>query len=334
MTDHLAAAISASPIHLHHGVIAALSWGEVNIASQVQVGETVISCIDECIDWRHEIGDPVALEWGADGTCYVVRSLAYRPRVGTVVTVSTFTNTINGTVRDRAGGQWNVNFVGTTPAVGDQVEIMWGAQGAIAYKGLWFAEGMHPGTMVWDQKAPALQTSGLPDLIPEGPDPLSDITVQAAQSGTVQSGAWRHDKDSSRLIQGSMIATDPASSGCWLYAGGLDFLAGRVITAATIQLTRTTTGTPGVTAPIVLRCHTASTQADTPAWVGDTITGPALLPGETATVTLTPSLLAPLAAGTAHGLGIVGGTWCEVDGVSTSVASGQIHITSRDADTT
>lgn len=332
MTDHLAAAITSSPTRLRHGVVAALTFNETNVASQVQVGETVMSCIDECIGWRHEIGDPVALDWGADGTCYVVRSLAYRPRYGTVTTVSTFTNSVNGTVTDRNGGQWNVNFVGTTPAVGNSVEIMWGAQGAIAYKGLWFTEGMHPGTTVWDQTAPSIQSSGLPDLIPASPDPLSDMTIQAVQSGSVQSGTWRHDGDASRLVQGAMVATDSPSRGCWLYAGGLDFLSGRVITAATIQLTRSATGTPGVAVPIILECHTAQTTSDTPEWMGASLTGPSLLPGETAAIDLTPSFLGPLTVGTCRGIGIIGTGWCEIDGVSTSVASGRLHIISRDPD--
>jgi hypothetical protein len=155
--------------------------------------------------------------------------------------------------------------------------------------------------------------------------------VQAVQTGTIRDGAWRMDGASDRLVQGAQTALETASSGVWLYGGGLDFLTGRIITGLSAELRRLDTGRGA--AQVAFRFHDARTTADIPAWIGDPIPGPTLLPGETVTFPLPLESLAPLAAGTAHGLGIVGDQWCELAGIGTTVTSGRLHITSRDGDT-
>lgn len=335
MTDHLASAITGAPAARPRvGVVAAIgrqSGDGADIATQVQAGEQQIYVIDECVNWRHEVGDPVALEWGADNTCYVVRPLVRRPHYGTVTKVEAFSNTVNCNFTDDTGAAWRGNVVGTTPAVGDRVEVMWTVQGAMCVKALWWTEGPHPDmTTPWRVAPPAIQTSGLPDVVPTQPDPRFEATVQAVQSGSIRDGAWRADGAADRLIQGAQTSLEPVSAGAWLYSGGLDFLAGRVITAATLDLRRLDTGSRA--AQVMLRLHSGQTTAGTPAWVGEAMPGPVLRPGEQASFDLPPATLAPLTTGAAHGIGIAGTDWCEIAGVGATVTSGRLHITSRIGD--
>lgn len=337
VTDHLAAAITSHIDRPRVGIVADIwrpdGWGHADLADAVQVGEQVIDCVDECVNWRHEIGDPVAIEWGDDGICYIVRPLARRPRQGTVTKVETYANTVNVTFTDVDGTTtWHGNAVGTTPAVGDRVEVMWTVQGAMCVKALWWGEGMHPDmTMPWFVAAPDTQTSGLPDIVPTEPDPRFDTLVQAVQSGTIRDGAWRMDGASDRLVQGAQSVLEKASSGVWLYGGGLDFLSGRIITGLSVELRRLESGRGAV--PITFRLHDARTTADTPAWIGDLIPGPVLHPGESVDFALPLSALGPIVSGAAHGIGVVGDRWCEIAGIGATVTSGRLHITSRDSDT-
>lgn len=335
VTDHLAAAITSHIDRPRVGIVAEINRNVVDgadYAGTVQVGEQVINCVDECVNWRHEVGDPVSLEWGDDGTCYVVRPLARRPHQGTVTKVETFTNSVNVTFTDVDGTAWQGNVVGTTPAVGDGVEVMWTVQGAMCAKALWWSEGMHPDmTMPWAATAPEIQTSGLPGIVPTAPDQRFDTLVQAVQSGTIRDGAWRMDGASDRLVQGAQTALENPSMGVWLFGGGLDFLSGRIITGLSVELRRLESGRGAV--PITFRLHDARTTADTPAWVGDPIPGPVLHPGETADFALPPAALGPIVSGAAHGIGVVGDGWCEIAGIGTTVTSGRLHITSRLGDT-
>lgn len=320
MTDPLASAILTRPVWPRTAVVAEVAQligRTFGAATAVTMAGQTIPCVDETTGWVHEPGDVVAIDV-VDGTVHVTRSLEDRPSVGVVATVAAG----YATVTDDAGDAWWASILpGQTVKVGTQVSILWGGFGGVIMPAL-----VPVAIRASQRTIPSEQTSALPGLIPTGPDPATDVTVPAVETGSLVGGTWQDSGDGDRPTQGSPTG-DTGSLGCWLYAGGLDWLAGRTIDTATIQIGRV--AGQGIAVAPVFQCHTAQTTADTPTWVGSTLTGPSLLPGEQATITLPASFLAPITAGAAHGIGIVGGDWCACDGVATTVASGLLHITSH-----
>jgi hypothetical protein len=317
MSDLLAAAITARPPTQTRAVVAEVApmvGRNYGAATAVTIGSQTLSCTDECHGWVHEPGDAVAVQI-SDGVVRVTGSLEDRPSVGTVTSVA------SGFARvadDDGALWWAAVLPGQTVTAGDQVTVMWTGAGGVILPAL------VPVAIRASARPQPDPASELPGIIPDGPDPWADVTVAAVESGSHASGAWVRSGDSSRVEQGSPTGGAPAA-GAWLYGDALDFLVGRSVTAASITVRRSTD--PGIAASPVLMCHTARTTADTPDWVGTALTGQPLLPGQTATIDLTPELLAPLVAGTAHGLGIVGADWCRLDGITTTALSGQLHLT-------
>lgn len=320
MTDHLAdAIIGPAPARPRTATVA--STGARDEATQLIVAGRPVACIDEVRDWRHIVNDPVAVEWDDVGIPHVVRTLARRPHTGTVASVATDTWGTWGVVT-ADGLSWTVRMIGT-PAVGDQVELAWNATGCVAWQGARPPQMLPDGTT---HTAPPATAPGLPGVIADGPDPATDATVQAVQSATVLGTAWQLAGRADTLTQGSATG-GAATSGCWCYGGGLDFLTGRTIVAASVDVTRTDAG--GIPAQLVFRLHTAQTLADTPSWVGGRMVGPSILPGERASVDLPPQSLGALVTGAAHGIGVIGDQWADLAGVGVTVTSGALHLVTR-----
>lgn len=321
MTDHLADAI-VGPTSWHPRTATVAATDAADHASQLLVAGRPVACIDEMWDWRHVVNDPVAIDWDQVGVPHVIRSLAHRPSTGTVTTVGTDTWGTHGAVTGSDGLSWTVRIIGS-PAVGDSVQIMWNGTGGVAWRGARPAQMLPDGVTV---ATPPDRAPGLPGVIADSPDPATDVVVRAVQSASLTGGVWRLAGQADTVTQGSPTGADPAS-GAWLYAGGLDFLAGRTITSAAIDVTRTDAG--GIPAVLVFQLHTAATLADTPSWVGSQWTGPQILPGEHLTVDLPPQHLGALITGAACGIGVVGDQWADLAGVGVTVTSGALHLVTR-----
>ena len=313
MTDPLAAAIaSRTPATTAAAIVDQVDAGRI---SAVRIGQSRLTVIDDTTGWRHEIGDPVVVEQTSrQATVRVIRPLAERPSQGVVASVSG-----RSAVVTAGGSQWNVGLVGTA-SPGDTVYIVWSGAGGLAA----LADATPEIRASMPPPAPNVETLSMPGLLADAPDLDAHRSVLATQSGTWRAG-WDVEAGS-QLTQGSMSPDREPARAVWMYGEQLAYLRGRIITAATLRVRRSLQGQTPATA--VLSCHDAATTADDVHLVGEPWTGPVLLPGEEATITIPPDTLTPLMSGQASGLCLSGPDWMVLDGVTVTAVSGAISIDS------
>lgn len=331
MSDPLAAAIIGGPSRPAQGIVAEISTERPSRVTSVHVGGQTLECLDQS-STMHMVGDAVSIAWAGDGIPRVTGTTAPRPASGTVESVTSTGGASWGVVACDDGTRVQTVFIGTVQT-GTSVHLAWLPQGPTAWPSPAGDLDILPPDGGISAPAPATDSASasLPNVVPTTADPVSDVTVRAIQSGTVAGGEWQRRARSDELEQGAMIPDDQPASGVWLYGSALDFLSGRSIWSASIDVTRSDPGMPSIGVEITLQCHDGRTGGGpAPIPVGDPWpTSVQLRPGEQATITIPPDRLAPLTAGTAHGIGLgSGGRWCRLAGVATTIDSGRLHIRS------
>lgn len=325
MTDDLAAMVARRPVSRPRtGVVAATHAGAGVVP--VMVGGVVIDALSELPDSVLHTGDPVIVEASTTGPVRIVRSLAWRPTVGTITAVQ----------KDIAGTIQTVTVKATHPTRGTctltarttatvatmaRVQIRWTGEGAIVSP-IIGAAGPLTSVIEWStpQPAQAYADTSLPEDDVTGPD---TVVLSAVDSGT-WGGSW---SDSDIITQGSLTGAD-GGLGCWLYDARVDAIAGWTVTGASLHIVRSPAGDGPAAVHVV--AHTASSRLSTPTVVGDPVAAGTVLPGETADLPLPAAMVQQLADGTAQGLAVVasGATdWCQLIGAGTDITSGQITIT-------
>lgn len=297
----------------------------------VIVNGSQLDAVNEMAGWWHQDGDIVIVEPSPVGPIRVVRSLAYRPTFGTLLSL----NMANANdIRD-------VTVQATHPTLGDctftalpgsgylsagsAVSIEWTIDGAVANGTRGWTRKLPP-DIAWNVQPdnPAQATTALPDVLTPPDDPTT-VTLQAVDSGTWD-GSWSADDT---LIQGSMTGTE-ATLACWLYDAHIDAVSSWPAASAEITIIRG--GESEIPATIHLVGHTASTRSDTPSPVGDPVDAGVWLPGETRTIPLPATITQQLLTGAAQGVGVTAtgaADMTSLAGVGTDVTSGQITMTRR-----
>ena len=325
MTDDLASVVARrSPTRPRTGVVAATHAGSGVVP--VMVGGVVIDAVSELPDSVLHTGDPVIVEASTTGAVRIVRSLAWRPTVGTITAVQTDiagtiqTVTVQATHPTRGTCTLTARTTATVATMA-QVQIRWTGEGAIVSPILGSA-GPLASTIRWDHATtdPATQaTAGLPD---DEDDSTPSTTVRAIDSAT-WAGHW---DDSDTLTQGSLV--DGATTlACWLYGAHIDAVAGWQVSSASVHIVRSMAGSGPATLHLV--AHTASDRLDSPSTIGPTVDVGPILPGEHLDVDIPLQLAQQLADGTAQGIAVTasGATdWCQLIGAGTDITSGLLTI--------
>lgn len=216
-------------------------------------------------NWEHLATDRVLILRGR-GRVEIVGTLATRPTSAIVGSVGSGLATVtDGSGRTISG----LPYVGTAPAVGATVGIVWGSDGGfIAGILSTTAPGTAPGTESPTDPNPP----DLPNAIQSG-----TATAAATWSATARSGSWRADGNTAPryVMQGHWTSGSTAdNSGFWGYGRGLAVAGATAAGLGTIRLTRDSATGMSTAANIYLTLHGAHDKPGSPPAL---ISGPVLV---------------------------------------------------------
>lgn len=175
----------------------AVFLGMAGTAAKVRIGgnEVVLPFVGT---YEPVVGQTVQVEW-RDGAGVVIGAIQPRPTRGVVTAV----NSPNVTVEIGGMPFFIPTLRSYTPAVGDNVVVMWGELGGVCF-----------GTT--DQAPPPPPQAPPPAIAPPPAVVSFDITVRATDSGRYQTSWWSNDPRASNN-----------NRGIWVYGAGIrDALAG------------------------------------------------------------------------------------------------------------